>query len=336
LRVIFVSLAFLASPVFGTSMAPVPPVVTAKALSSIAVYPERSAQAQVLSRNDSKLSAEIAAKILSIPVQVGQAVKHGAVVAELDCGDFKIAAQRAGAQMEAARARAQLSEMQVKRAQELSRSGFISKDALDARATELKVAQAERDIAAAQSAAAQREVGKCTIRAPFDAVVQHKMGQLGELAAPGTPLLALVDVSQLEVGAELQQKDVESLQQAHTLEFETQGRRYALKLLRVSPVVNLQSRSQEARFAFLKQSAAPGLSGRVVWRDAQAYLPPRYLVSRNGQFGMFVLKDGVARFVPLAGAQQGRPAAAPYAAATLVITGGHLELSEGQRVSVVQ
>lgn len=330
MRLILASLAFFAFPVFSAPA----PVVTAKALSSIAVYPERSAQAQVLSRNDSKLSAEIAAKILGIPVQVGQAVKRGAVVAELDCGDFKIAAQRAGAQLEAASARAKLSEMQVKRAQELSQSGFISKDALDARTTELKVAQAERDIAAAQSAAAQREVGKCTIRAPFDAVVQHKMGQVGELAAPGTPLLSLVDVGQLEVGADLQQKDAASLQQARSLEFETQGRRFALKLLRVSPVVSLQTRSQEARLAFLKQSAAPGLSGRVVWRDAQAHLPPQYLVSRNGQLGMFVLKDGVARFVPLVGAQEGRPAAAPYAPNTQVITAGHLELSEGQRVGV--
>lgn len=340
MRLFFAGLAFLVSPSFAAPPAPTPPaappVVTAKALSSIALYPERSAQAQVLSRNDSKLSAEIAARIIAIPVQVGQSVKRGAVVTELDCGDFKIAAQRASAQMEAARARAQLAEMQVKRARELSQSGFISKDALDARATELKVAQAERDIAAAQAAAAQREVGKCTIRAPFDAVVQHKMGQVGELAAPGTPLLALVDVGQLEVGAELQQKDVDSLQQARSLEFESQGRRFALKLLRVSPVVDLQSRSREARFVFRKQSAAPGLSGRVLWRDLQAHLPPQYLVSRNGQFGMFVLKDGLARFVPLADAQQGRPAAAPFAPDTQVITVGHLELSEGQRVSIAK
>lgn len=334
MRLILASLILFAFPALAAP--PSIPAVTAKALSSIALYPERSAQAQVLSRNDSKLSAEVAAKILSIPVQVGQTVKRGAVMAELDCGDFRIAAQRAGAQLEAARARAQLAEMQVKRARELSQSGFISKDALDARATELKVAQAERDLAAAQLAAAQREVGKCTIHAPFDAVVQSKLGQVGELAAPGTPLLALVEYGHLEVGAELQQKDVVSLRQARAIEFETQGRRFGLKLLRVSPLVDLQSRSQEARFAFLKPAAAPGLSGRVVWRDAQTYLPPHYLVLRNGQLGMFLLKDGVARFVPLAGAQQGRPAAAPFALETQVITVGHLELHEGQRVNAAQ
>ncbi len=332
MRLIIVSLVFVALPVFGAS----PPVVSTKPLSSIAIYPERSAQAQVLSRNDSKLSAEVAAKILSIPVQVGQRVQRGAVVVELDCGDFKIAAQRATAQLASASARAQLSEMQVKRARELSQSGFISKDALDARATELKVAQADRDLAAAQNAAAQREMSKCTIRAPFDAVVQDRLGKVGELAAPGTPLIALVDMSQLEVSAELQQKDAASLQQADTLVFESQGRRYALKLLRVSPVVHLQSRNQEARLAFLKQPAAPGLSGRVLWRDTQPYLPAQYIVSRNGQFGLFVLKNNQARFVPLAGVQEGRPAAAPFAPDTIVITTGHLELQEGQTVSVAQ
>ena len=332
MRLLIASLLFLAFPVLAAPA----PVVHAKTLGAIAIYPERSAQAQVLSRNDSKLSAEIAAKILSIPVQVGQRVKRGSVLVELDCGDFKIARQRAEAQQSAASARMQLTQMQVKRARELSQSGFISKDALDARATELKVAQAERDLAVAQTAAAQREVSKCAIHAPFDAVVQERMGKVGELAAPGTPLVALVDMSHLEVGVELQQKDVASLHQARVPHFETQGQRFALKLLRVSPVVNLQSRSQEARFSFVKEAASPGLSGRVLWRDSQTHVAPEYVVSRNAQLGIFVLKDGVARFVPLPGAQEGRPAAAPYVHETLVITAGHLELHEGQSVQLAK
>ena len=325
-------LVLLVSPAFAAAAPP----VSVKPFSSIALYPERSAQAQVLSRNDSKLSAEVTARILSIPVQAGQRVKRGVVVAELDCGDFKIAAQRANAQLEGASARAQLTEIQVKRARELSQSGFLSKDALDVRAGELRVVQAERDIAAAQVAAAQREASKCTIRAPFDAVVQDRLGKVGELAAPGTPLLSLVDINQSEVAAELQQKDAASLPQARAIQFETHGQHYALSLLRVSPLVNLQSRSQEARFAFLKQPAAPGLSGRVIWRDGQPHLPPHYLVSRNGQLGLFVLKDGHARFMPLAGAQEGRPAAAPIALDTQVVTAGHLELSDGQVVNIAQ
>lgn len=332
MRLISTCLFFLSFPVFAAA----PPVVSVKPLGEIAIYPERSAQAQVLSRNDSKLSAEIAARILSIPVQVGQLVKRGAVVVELDCGDFKIATQRAQAQLDGAGARLKLAQMQVKRAQELSQSGFISKDALDARATEISVAQADRNLAAAQLAAAQREVSKCNIHAPFDAVVHNRLGKVGELAAPGTPLLTLVDMSHLEVVIELQQKDGISLQQASANDFETQGKRYQLKLLRVSPVVNLQSRSQEARFAFVKQVAAPGLSGRVLWRDAQTHLPPEYIVARNAGLGFFVLKDGRARFVPLVGAQEGRPAAAPYVLETVVITAGHLALSEGQFVSVAK
>jgi len=162
------------------------------------------------------------------------------------------------------------------------------------------------------------------------------MGKVGELAAPGTPLVALVDMSHLEVSVDLQQKDVVSLQQARAIHFETQGRRFALKLLRVSPVVNLQSRSQEARFSFVKEAASPGLSGRVLWRDSQTHVAPEYVVSRNAQLGIFVLKDGVARFVPLPGAQEGRPAAAPYVLETLVITAGHLELHEGQSVQLAK
>ena len=176
-------------------------------------------------------------------------------------------------------------------------------------------------------------MSKCTIRAPFDAVVQERLGKVGELATPGTPLLTLVDMQQAEVAAELQQKDTASLAQARAIQFETQSQRYALRLLRVSPVVNVQSRSQEARFTFLKQPAAPGLSGRIWWRDGQAHLPPHYLVSRNGQLGLFVLQDGQARFVPLAGAQEGRPAAAPIALNTQVVTAGHLELSDGQAIN---
>jgi len=327
-----------ALPALAQAPSQTPSKVQVQTLSSIALHPERAAQAQVVSQNDSKLSAEVAARITAIPVQVGQQIKKGAVVAQLECADYNIAAQRASAQLEAAKARAQLTEMQVKRARELSQSGFISKDALDGRMAELKVSQAERDIAAAQLAAAQREVGKCQVRAPFDAVVQSKLGQVGEMAAPGTPLISLVDMRRMEVVAELQQKAAQSVQETKAWDFETQGQRYALKLLRVSPVLNLQTRSREARFTFAKQAAAPGFSGRVLWHDSQMHVPPQYVVARNKQFGVFVLRDGRARFVDLPEAQQGRPAAVGEAlpADAVVITMGHLALQDGQAVQVAR
>ena len=328
MRIALTLLALLCTPVMAASPNP----VKSQALSEVAIHPQREASAQAVSLNLAKLSAELAARIDSIPVEPGQRISKGAIVAKLDCADTQIAAQRAQASLESAQARLKLAQQQLQRSRELAAKNFISPAALDARQTDLEVASAEVKLNMAARAATRRDVGKCTLRSPYPAIVEARLAQVGELASPGTPIVQLWDTSRVQLSAQVQQADAEWLQKALPV-FVSQGREYTVKLLRVSPAVNLAARTREARFSFGKDAPAPGSNGVLRWRDPRTYVPADFLVRRNTQLGVFILDGQIARFVLLAGAQEGRPAPADgLSDSTRLITDGRFALQDGMTV----
>lgn len=309
---------------------PAAPAPTWKTFAQVAVFPERDAPAGAVSRNESRIAAEIPATIAALPVDVGQVVGKGAVVARLDCRDYDLAAQKSQAALDAAAARAKLAESQLARARELHGRNFISADALTQRETESAVQRAEVKLARAQLDTAKRAQEKCVLRAPFPAIVKARQGQVGELAAPGTPLLTLVDAGTTEIAAQVQVRDAESLKAAKDIRFVTPTGSHAARLLRVSPAINRDARNVEARLAFADQPAPPGSEGRIVWRDPRPHLPAELVSRRAAGLGVFVLNSDTARFVPLPGAQEGRPAPADLPADTRVVIDGRHGLRDGQ------
>ena len=77
------------------------------------------------------VSAEVAARVIKIHVNTGQAVKQGQLIATLDAADFGM--QRNEAQAEVARIEAQLANQAktVERSQALVNKKFISQNAVD-------------------------------------------------------------------------------------------------------------------------------------------------------------------------------------------------------------
>jgi RND family efflux transporter MFP subunit len=186
----------------------------AKPLREIAVYPERSAQAQVVSLNESRIAAELSARIVKLAVEPGQRIARGALIAQLDCRDYDLATERAQAAKAASQARAKLADLQYARAQKLTAEGFISRDGMDSRAAELDSARADVAVNAAALKTTRSAQAKCSVRAPFPAIVLERLAQEGEMATPGTPLASLIDTSRIEVKAEVQAADAAGLKLA--------------------------------------------------------------------------------------------------------------------------
>ncbi len=280
----------------------------ARPLREIAVYPERSAQAQVVSLNESKVAAELTARIVELAVEPGQRIARGALIAQLDCRDFALASERAEAAQAASQAQAKLAGLQHARTVKLAAEGFLSKEALDSRAAELDVARADVAVNAASLKTARATQAKCVVRTPFPAIVLERLAQEGEMATPGAPLASLLDTSRIEVKAEVQAADAAGIQSARSIALLTGAGRYPLRLARLSPALVKSSRLAEARLRFTASAAAPGASGRVVWPSPDMHVPAELLVRRQGHLGIFLALEKTARFHPLPEAQEGRPA----------------------------
>ena len=307
--------------------------VTLGELAQVAVHPMRDAQATVVARNESKLSAEIAARITTVEADIGQTVRKGQVLVRLDPTDATLALERARAQRDALAARLALASAQLGRATELQARGYISVDALAQRSAEVDALRAELRAAEVQARTARTTLDKTVIRAPFDAAVRARHAQLGELAAPGTPLITLSEEGAVEISAAIPAADAGWLARARGFVFEGSVRSYDAKLLRLAPVVDRATRTREARFAPLGQAPIAGAEGRITWSDPRPHVPAEVMVRRAGRIGVFVADGGKARFVAIDGAQEGRPTPIPPALSGPIVVAGQQALQDGVAIA---
>ena len=303
------------------------PRLVSQPLAEIAVYPERVAQAQVVSLNQSRIAAEIAGRIVDLPLEVGQTVARGAVIARLDCRDHELAVDRARATLDMAEARSALARQQGARAQELAQRNFIASEMLDARLAESKSAEAEVSAARAALASAEHTRGKCVLHAPFAAIVGQRLGSVGELATPGTPLYVLIDRGRIEVRAGLSPGEAAEL--GHTRaepRFAGESGTARVRLIRASPVLDPATRQVEARLRFVSDTLPAGSGGRLIWRASTPHLPANMLVRRGAQLGVYVLDATQPRFIALPEAREGRPAAVDLPLDARIVTQGQQAL----------
>ncbi len=294
-----------------------------------------SAPASVKPLNAPNLAAEISAKVESIPVRVGEQVTQGHLLVELDCRHHQSKLQAAKAGLQRIDAQQRFADAQLKRAKDLKEKRSISDELLDQRRSELLGAQADRLSQQQLIRQAEIDVERCTITAPFDAVVTERLAQVGGLASPGTHLLNLIQLDDLEVSARLRGSEASSLKHAQTMHFDYAGMRYPLQLRYILPVVDERTRTQEARLGFEQDAAPAGAAGRLVWEGLINELPAEYLVRRDGRLGVFLLEGELARFHALANAREGQPVRVPITDKPILITDGRQRLQDGDPVSIL-
>lgn len=310
---------------------PVP--VTVQPLAELAVEPAREAPATVLSVNEGVVAAEIAGRVLAVAVRVGDLVERAAPLASIDCHDRELERQRAEAVLQGIEARLELARFQLGQAQSLSTRQNVSRETLAQRESEVALLGAQKAEQEAAVAIAARTVDKCQVRAPFRALVKERLASEGEWRNPGEPVARLVDMSDLEVSAQVSQDDAATIAAADTrLRFVDGGQDLALHLRTILPAVDTRARTREARLVFAGERALPGMPGRLVWQSARPHVPADLLVRRGDALGVFTVADGRARFVAIPGALEGRPAGTDLPPETPVVTDGRQALRDGDPV----
>jgi RND family efflux transporter MFP subunit len=310
--------------------------VRAQPLGELLAKPDYSAPATVRPLNAPSLAAEISARIEAIPVHVGDQVKAGDLLVGLDCRLHRSRLQAARAVLQRIEAQRQFASAQLQRAEDLKAKRSISEELLDQRRMELLSARADRANQQELIHQAEIDVQRCTLQAPFDAVVTERLAQLGGLASPGTPLLNLIQLDDLEVSAELRGSEATSLQQAPAPYFAHAARQYALAIRRILPVIDERTRTQEVRLRFIDDTAPAGAAGRLVWQGMANQLAADYLVRRDGQLGIFLVEDDRARFHALPEAREGQPVRLQLAPEAWLITEGRQRLQDGDSINILQ
>jgi len=309
--------------------------VTTATLASVAFYPHYSAPATTVSLNQSRISAETSGVIEQIPVRVGDQVQQGDLLTALDCRENRLRHEQAEARLASTEARVALASRQIARTRSLLKTNSASEERLNQQEAELQSARADRRAQRAALAEAALNQARCRITAPFGGVVQQRLASEGEWVSPGQPLLQLVDLQRLEVSAQVSVDQVASLQEAETIELETGQGRFPVMLRTISPLVDPQGRNREVRLLFSNGGALPGSSGRLLWKSRQPYLPADLPVQREERLGLYLAKEGRARFHPLPAAQEGQPARVDLPGDSRLIIEGRQSLQDGDPIKLV-
>lgn len=290
----------------------------------------------VEARRSFVLSPTAPGRVLALRADVGESVKAGQVLAEMEPVDLdqRLSALEASlaralsvqtaaqAQLNDATARHTLAKANTQRNQDLAHKNFISPGALDARVQEQASAEATQQAALANLNGAGQELrrlhaeraglvqqrGHLRLLAPSDGVVTARDAEPGNTVVAGQPVLRLIDPSSLWVRLRVDQGRSAGLvnglparivlrsQSANTLS----GQVARVELL-ADPVT--EERVAQVTFTQLPTGVSVGEMAEVTLQlpvTAASLLLPNASIQRwQGQTGVWRLKEGRPEFAPV-------------------------------------
>lgn len=275
-------------------------------------------EATVEAVRQATVAAQIAGRVLEVRADAGQRVKQGELLMRLD-------AREAAGSDASARAALEQARVAYERTRNLHAQKFVSQAALD---------QATATWQAAQGSAASSSAGLShgAITAPMAGLVAQRHVELGEMAAPGRPLITVFDPKGLRVIASLPQYKLAELKKAGRvrIEFPETGKWVDALRVEILPTVDARSHTATARIYLPEniEGVVPGIYARAHFTIGQAQkmtVPPAAVLRRGEVTAVYVLDDkGGARL------RQVRLGEA--------VSGGELEvlagINSGERVSL--
>jgi RND family efflux transporter MFP subunit len=158
-----------------------------------------------------RVGSRISGVVRRLYVRVGDSVRSGQALAELDDRDLVARRNEAQAQLDQAGANADYARADLRRKQELKAGGLLADADLDVAARAFHVADQQVAGARANLVFAATQVGYARVDAPISGVVASVSTQEGETVAASfaTPtFVTLVDLARLEVWAYVDETDI--------------------------------------------------------------------------------------------------------------------------------
>lgn len=214
-------------------------------------------RAQVVSPNQSALSAEIAARIVELPFREGAAFKTGDTLIAFDCALFKAQRDKAAASFELA----QQALGTARRLHDLNMSSDL----------ELQQAEAKAKETAAEAEGMRVTVSRCAFVAPYGGRVSKLNVALNQFVTAGTPTMEILDMRRLEVQVVVPSRWLAWLKPGNvfSIHVEELGRGYKARVIRTGAKIDAVSQmvSITGEIQGNSPELIPGMSGWATFRQ---------------------------------------------------------------------
>jgi HlyD family secretion protein len=239
-------------------------------------------------------------RIVAVYAQVGDHVRRGQVLAQLDDSVLAPQVAQLSASLDQARAQAGLSAAEYRRGVAAGPAGGLSaQDIEKLQATSIMDA-ANIKVVAAELAVMRAKLALTRIVAPVDGLVLTRAAEVGQIAASGGPaLFDLEDASQVEMIGQVAEQDMADLRVGQSAAVYLIGnpQPFIGKIWLLGAVIDPQSRLGEVRIALAPNPALrPGAFARslVTLAHAQRPVVPQTAVmaDNDGSYVYVVDRDG--------------------------------------------
>ena len=313
------------------------------------------------------IDPEISAKLVSLKFDIGDKIRKGDLIAQLDDSNYDQAVRQAEAELAVAKAK----DVEVKALLKLRKSQYDRlKLLLDSNATsdsefenaesamkvqEAALIQSEANIqnCEARLAAAKVKLDDTRIFAEWNSGsdIRHvgdRYVDEGSLVSPGKPILKIIEIDRIKARIPIIERDFRFLQVGQKAEVTTDAYPGTVFEGTVEMISNELAESTRTVVAILSIPNTdfrlrPGMFVRVrivlsEHKDTQA-VPPNAVLSRNDQRGIFTIAaDQTAQFIPVQTGLETRTRVeilSPELTGPVVTVGNHM-LENGKQVEISQ
>jgi len=305
------------------------------------------------------IGTKILGQIMEEPIEEGQHVKKGDLLARIDDRDYLAQLHQAVADRALAVANVKLKEAQAARLRTLYQKGVESRDQLDVAENALEVARAELARAEAAIDFAKFNVSQCYITSPINGIVLQKYRELGDTINYGgdiqagggaTDIVQLADTEDMRAEVDINEVDIAKValgSPAQVIPDAYPDRPFDARLVKIYPEADRQKGTVKVEVGILKPNLAiikPEMSVRVSFSVAPAgteeksllLVPKKALITEGNAVSVWTVRDGAAERVAI---KRGRDLEAGVEVKAglndgdLVIIDPPADLKDGQKVA---
>jgi RND family efflux transporter MFP subunit len=288
---------------------------------------------------ESALSFRVGGPLVSVNVKLGEPVKKGDLLMQIDPRDFEDRIQSLAAQLAGASAQQQNAEQDYLRISGLFKEKVVpqsdydhAKNAKDSAGAVVKGIQA-------QLAIARHALEDTSLRAPYDGTVSKQLVENHEMVKAGAVVLRFQNIQWLEATVsvpenEIVKRSLDGSKLANVSFSAISGRQFQARLKEWSSVADPLTRTYAVTFKFQAPESfriLPGMSASISWNDGAA--KPVLTVPASAVVPIAGGGSSVWIYDEASGRAEQRPVSLGdlVGAARIVVVDG---LSEGERVVV--
>jgi RND family efflux transporter MFP subunit len=280
--------------------------VRAVTLAAGGVHATAEFSGDVRPRYESRLGFRVGGKISARKVDVGTSVKRGTLLMQLDPQDLRLGQAQAQASLRAAQTNADLARAELKRYQDLRSQNFVSQAVLDQKVAAAHASQASAEAARAQLREQANQTGYASLESDTDGVVTAIDAEVGQVVAPGAPVVRVARTDEKEVVIGVPEDQVDELRQVGAVAvrlWADPNRSIPGKIREVSPVADAATRTYTVKVSIppsddvrLGMTAVVQLVRQAAESSgAKLRAPLASLVQNKGSSAVWVIENGAVR-----------------------------------------